>query len=94
MCLGEPSDWVTCIGRAIVLTWVVTHRRYPSWTLDVPYVVLMMKLVDHDGVLMYGNFEGDRQLLRYRLPVRAVFGNRGDGVPPIIWRPDFQEYSE
>lgn len=54
-----------------VASWIVNHHEFGPW-LEVPYVVLLVRLDDQDDLLLPGSFDGDSAELRIGLPVELA----------------------
>lgn len=61
-------------GKGRVLSWVVTHQPFlPAFADRLPYVVLVVELVEQAGLLMYGNLRPEDAPVAIGLAVHAVF---------------------
>lgn len=78
--------WTSCSGDARVVSWVVTHKAFhPAYIARVPYIVLLVHLVEQLDLMMYGNYLGDPMDLVADLPVRAVFDDVDEGLTLLQW---------
>lgn len=86
-------SWVPARGTGTVASWNVTWRT-ANPRVQVPYVVLLVRLDDQDNLLLPGGYAGpaDGKGLRVGMPVRAGFTDvpPADGAAPLAllsWGP-------
>jgi uncharacterized protein len=81
------ATWHSCSGGAKVVSWVITHKAFhPAFEKRVPYVVLLVQLVEQADLMMYGNYLGDPDDLQPGFPVTAVFEDVESGLTLLQWR--------
>jgi hypothetical protein len=71
-----------------VASWIVNrHPFFPG--MNVPSVVVMVRVDDADDVLIPGGWAGvpDGSELRFGLPVQVGFEENADGVTLLVWQP-------
>jgi hypothetical protein len=72
-----------------VASWIV--NRHPFFRgMEVPSVVVLVRLDDADDVLVPGGWAGapDGSGLRVGLPVRVGYEANAEGVTLLVWRPE------
>jgi len=84
--------WSESAGTGTIVSWTVTHRP-PAPQVEVPYVVVLVRLDDQDDVFMPGGWSGppDGAGLAIGLPVRvgyqSVVDQRGEEATILQWEP-------
>ncbi len=75
-------------GRGAVASWIVTrHAFLPD--LPVPHVVVLVRLVEHPELVMYGDMRDVAPgTLEPGLAVRAVFDDIDADLTLVRWTPD------
>jgi len=80
--------WIAASGQGTVASWIVNrHPFFPG--MEVPSVVVMVRLDDADDVVVPGGWGGqpDGSGLRIGLPVQVGYEENADGVTLLVWRP-------
>lgn len=87
-CGSRRAAFVPVSGDGRVRSWVVTHQPFhPAFADRVPYVVLLVELVEQPGLFMYGNVRPEGVAISAEMPVKAVFDDVDDGVTLLQWMP-------
>jgi uncharacterized OB-fold protein len=86
-CGADRGPFVEVSGRARLVSWTVTHHAVvPALAEDLPYVCLVVELVEQDGLWLVSDRIGmpaDVDDLRLGMPMRATFDvTAGDVVLP------------
>jgi uncharacterized protein len=86
-CGAERGPFVPVSGRARLVSWTVTqHAVVPALADELPYVCLVVELVEQDGLWLVSDQLGlapDHVDLRVGLPMRVTFDvTVGDLVLP------------
>ena len=79
--------WDAASGRGVVASWIV--NRHPFFAgMEVPSVVVMVRLEEAEDVLIPGGWSGppDGSGLRVGLPVQVGFRENSEGVTLLAWR--------
>ena len=89
-CGSFDWGWAEASGQGTVASWVVSHRAYQQ-ERTAPYVVVLVRLAEDDGIVLPGGWAGmpDGSDLAIGLPVRASYQDLG-GEPPaalLTWSP-------
>ncbi len=86
-CRSREAEWVPSSGTGRVYSWIVNHQVFmPALADEVPLPILLVRLDDGDGILMYGNLAEPAQIRR-GMPVEAVFTDVADDFTLVQWRP-------
>lgn len=75
-CLSEDQEWTKVSGDATVWSWTVVHREtMTAFGLDVPYVVVLAKLVEEpQPCIVTGNLLGaDVDAISIGMPIKVVY---------------------
>jgi uncharacterized protein len=84
-CRSRSASWVPSRGTGRVYSWIVNHQVFmPALADEVPLPILLVRLDDGDGILMYGNLVGGGEV-EPGMPVEAVFADAGD-FTLVQWR--------
>jgi uncharacterized OB-fold protein len=77
-CRHAESNWVSATGRGTVVSWTVSHRASPG--VEVPFVVVMVRVDDQDDIYLPGHYDGpqDGWGLWLGAPVEVGFEEIGD----------------
>ncbi len=88
-CRCREYGWLEVSGHGTVASWVVTHHAFlPVYADAVPYVVALVRLVEQDDLVLYGDVHGlEPAELRADLPVRAWFDDVDAELTVVRWRP-------
>lgn len=88
-CRSRDWSWTDVSGRGTVASWIVTHHAFlPVYADVVPYVVALVRLVEHADLVMYGDLPGVKaEELEFGLAVRAVFDDIEPGLTVVRWQP-------
>lgn len=84
-CQGEAFDHVEVSGRGTIYSYVVADRPLHAGFVDrVPYVVVLVELVEQPGLRILTNLVGVRtdQPVECGLPVEVDFEDRGGVTMP------------
>jgi uncharacterized protein len=80
--------WEEASGRGVVASWIV--NRHPFFSgMNVPSVVVLVRLAEADDILIPGGWSGppDGSGLRVGLPVEVGYEDNAEGVTLLVWRP-------
>jgi uncharacterized protein len=87
-CRSAKATFQEVSGRGRVRSWVVTYQKFhPAFADRVPYVVLLVELVEQAGLLMYGNLRPDSSPVTAGMEVRALFEPISDAYTLVQWEP-------
>jgi len=77
-CLNASAAWTEISGKAVIVSWVVFHRRYlPAYT--PPYNVIAVRL--EEGPIMMSNLEGVQPLGSWiGARVKMIYQEMPDGA--------------
>lgn len=87
-CQCDELRWETVSGRATVVSFTVNHQ---SWipTMDVPYVIALVELVEQAGLRLTTNLVGcAADAGRVGMPVRVRFESVSDEIALPLFEPD------
>jgi uncharacterized protein len=79
--------WIPASGRGVLASWIVNrHPFFPG--MEVPSVVVLVRLDDAEDVLVPGGWSGapDGSALRTGLPVRVGYEENAEGVTLLVWQ--------
>lgn len=80
-CGSTDLDWVTCSGRGLLHTYVVSHRPAPGF--PVPTVIAVVEL--EEGPRMMTNLvDADPETLELDMPVEVRFEKRAGAAVPVF----------
>lgn len=86
-CRSRAWSWIDVSGRGTVASWIVTRHAFLP-VFDVPYVVALVRLVEHPELVMYGGvLEVKPSELEPGMPVHAVFDDTDNGTL-VRWAPE------
>jgi uncharacterized OB-fold protein len=86
-CRSREAEWVPSTGTGRVYSWIVNHQVFmPALADEVPLPILLVRLDDGDGILMYGNLAEPAEITP-DMPVEAVFVDATDDLTLVQWRP-------
>jgi uncharacterized OB-fold protein len=91
-CHAFAFEWVAASGCGTIESWTVTHHSFGP-TVEVPFVVVLVRLDDQDDIHMPGYYDGpgDGSTVRIGQAVRAHFVSvgtaDGGGFEVVQWRP-------
>jgi uncharacterized OB-fold protein len=87
-CCSTKATFQQVSGRGRVLSWVVTYQKFhPAFADLVPYVVLLVGLVEQAGLLMYGNLRPESSPVTAGMEVQARFEQISDAYTLVQWEP-------
>jgi uncharacterized protein len=88
-CRSRDWSWIGVSGQGAVVSWIVTHHAFlPVYADLVPYVVALVRLVEHADLVMYGDLPGVKAAeMEPGLAVRAVFDDVDPGLTLVRWQP-------
>lgn len=74
-CLSEDQQWVTVSGDATVWSWTVVHRDGQVYGFDMPFAVVLAKLVEEpQACIVAGTLVGaDLESLSIGMPIKVVY---------------------
>jgi uncharacterized OB-fold protein len=74
-CLSEDQEWTTVSGEATVWSWSVVHRDTSAFALEVPYVVVLAKLVEEPQpcIVTANLVDADLEAISIGMPIKAVY---------------------
>jgi uncharacterized protein len=79
--------WEEASGRGVVASWIV--NRHPFFAgMEVPSVVVLVRLEEADDVLIPGGWSGppEGSGLRIGLPVQVGYKDDAAGGALLMWR--------
>jgi uncharacterized OB-fold protein len=87
-CHSRDLEWRTVPGRGRVHSWIrVHHAAHPALREALPYLVVLIDLVDAAGVRVIGNLLGPpEQKVVIGAGVEAVFEDHEGGYTLVQWR--------
>lgn len=84
-CRSRSASWIASRGTGRVYSWIVNHQVFmPALADEVPLPILLVRLDDGDGIIMYGNLVGGGEV-EPGMPVEAVFAD-ADDFTLVQWR--------
>ena len=88
-CRSREWSWVDVSGEGTVVSWIVVqHAFLPVYADTVPYVVALVRLAEHPGLVMYGDLPGVKPgELEPGLAVRAYFDDLDPALTLVRWQP-------
>ena len=86
-CLSEDQRWTQVSGDATVYSFTVVHRGHGQFDDEVPYAVVMAKLVEEPrACIVLGNTRGvANEDLAIGYPLRIVYEDI-EGEDVTLWR--------
>jgi len=85
-CRGFDAEWVAMSGRGTIKSWIRTHQPFhPAFAEDLPYVTLLVALDEQPDIQMIGAFANRNAEPATGAPVRALFRDRGESPPILLW---------
>ncbi|MFF5206353.1 Zn-ribbon domain-containing OB-fold protein [Streptosporangium sp. NPDC000396] len=84
-CRTDRWHWEPVSPTGHVESWIVSHQPFLAGTSE-PYVVVMVRLADAPGCVMYGNWCAEDPPVAGQ-PVEAVFSTVDEDLSLINWRP-------
>jgi uncharacterized protein len=90
LCAGCGSlswRWEEASGRGVVASWIV--NRHPFFAgMEVPSVVVLVRVEEADDVLIPGGWSGpaDGSGLQVGLPVQVGYKDGAEGMTLLVWQ--------